>query len=84
MTDIAQWLESLGMAEYSQRFADEAIDIASLPQLTDGNLTRLGVVKIGHRARLRRADRRTASGASGTTCSPARRRAASKQANSGK
>jgi hypothetical protein len=32
---IAEWLEKLGMPEYTQRFADNDIDALVLPHLTD-------------------------------------------------
>ncbi|MDR6859829.1 AAA family ATPase [Variovorax guangxiensis] len=54
MTNIARWLDSLGLVEYGPRFAEEAIDIANLRDLTEHDLAELGV-KIGHRARIMRA-----------------------------
>lgn len=41
MQQIAEWLESLGMAEYAQRFVDNAIDLSVLPDLTDQDLAAL-------------------------------------------
>jgi hypothetical protein len=35
MQQIAEWLESLGMSEYAQRFAENGIDFSVLPHLTD-------------------------------------------------
>jgi SAM domain (Sterile alpha motif) len=35
MQQIADWLEKLGMSEYTQRFADNDIDFAILSELTD-------------------------------------------------
>ena len=35
MQEIADWLEKLGMSEYAQRFAENRIDLAVLPDLTD-------------------------------------------------
>jgi SAM domain (Sterile alpha motif) len=34
MQQIADWLEKLGMSEYAQRFAENDIDMAVLPDLT--------------------------------------------------
>ena len=43
MQDLAQWLEELGMSEYSQRFAENDIDFAILVELTDQDLEKIGV-----------------------------------------
>ena len=48
MHQIAEWLEKLGMSEYAQRFAENGIDIAALPHLTDQDLKEIGVL-LGHR-----------------------------------
>ena len=54
MQQIADWLKALGMSEYAQRFADNAIDFSVLPDLTDQDLEKLGVL-LGHRRKLLRA-----------------------------
>jgi len=54
MTDIADWLASIGLAEYTQRFIDNAIDLSILPDLTDQDLKDLGVL-LGHRRKMLRA-----------------------------
>ena len=54
MQRIADWLEKLGMSEYAQRFVDNAIDFSVLPELTDHDLEKLGVL-LGHRRKLLRA-----------------------------
>ena len=54
MQQIADWLEKLGMSEYAQRFAENAIDVSVLPDLTDQDLEKLGVL-LGHRRKLLRA-----------------------------
>src|SRR5579863_4612932 len=54
MQRIADWLEKLGMSEYVQRFVDNAIDFSVLPDLTDQDLEKLGVL-LGHRRKLLRA-----------------------------
>ena len=54
MQQIADWLEKLGMSEYAQRFAENAIDFSVLPDLTDQDLEKLGVL-LGHRRKMLRA-----------------------------
>jgi SAM domain (Sterile alpha motif) len=54
MQQIADWLQNLGMSEYAQRFAENRIDFAVLPQLTDQDLKDLGVV-LGDRRKILRA-----------------------------
>ncbi|SAK78258.1 adenylate/guanylate cyclase [Caballeronia catudaia] len=50
--DIAQWLSELGLRQYAQAFADNDIDQAMLPELTEADLKELGVRSLGHRKRL--------------------------------
>jgi hypothetical protein len=38
MQQIADWLEKLGLGQYAQRFAENGIDIAAVPHLTDQDL----------------------------------------------
>ena len=38
MTGIAEWLASLGLAEYTQRFAENAIDLSVVRDLTEQDL----------------------------------------------
>ena len=54
MQQIADWLTSLGMSEYAQRFAENDIDISVLRDLTDQDLKDLGV-SLGHRRKMLRA-----------------------------
>ena len=54
MQQIADWLEKLGMSEYSQRFAENRIDFSVLPDLTDHDLEKLGVI-LGDRRKMLRA-----------------------------
>ena len=54
MRDIAEWLASLGVGEYAQRFADNAIDLSVLRDLTEQDLKDLGVL-LGHRRKILRA-----------------------------
>jgi class 3 adenylate cyclase/predicted ATPase len=51
---IAEWLETLGMSEYAERFAENRIDLSVLPDLTDQDLKDLGVV-LGDRRKVLRA-----------------------------
>jgi class 3 adenylate cyclase len=53
---IAEWLASLGMAEYTERFAKDHIDLDVLGELTDQDFDRLGV-SVGHRRRMLKAIR---------------------------
>jgi class 3 adenylate cyclase/predicted ATPase len=54
MTSTAEWLESIGLGEYAQRFAENAIDFSILGDLTDQDLKELGVL-LGHRRKMLRA-----------------------------
>jgi class 3 adenylate cyclase/predicted ATPase len=54
MPQIADWLEKLGMSEYAELFAENRIDFSVLPDLTDQDLEKLGVV-LGNRRKLLRA-----------------------------
>src|ERR1700736_5511151 len=51
---IADWLRKLGMSEYAQRFAENHIDISVLPDLTDQDLEKMGVL-LGDRRKILRA-----------------------------
>ena len=48
MQQIADWLKTLGMSEYAERFAENGINVAALPHLTDQDLKDIGVL-LGHR-----------------------------------
>src|SRR5262245_66234998 len=52
--DIASWLRRIGLEQYEQAFRDNAIDAEVLPELTDADLEKLGVL-LGHRRRLLKA-----------------------------
>ena len=54
MRQIADWLKKLGMSEYAQRFAENRIDFSVLPDLTDQDLEKLGVL-LGDRRKMLRA-----------------------------
>jgi hypothetical protein len=56
MQRLADWLEKLGLSEYTQCFAENRIDFSVLPELTDQHLTNLGL-PLGDRLKLLRAIR---------------------------
>ena len=51
MSTIAEWLTSLGMSEYAERFAENDIDTSVLRHLADQDLKELGV-SLGHRRKM--------------------------------
>src|SRR6476469_4108233 len=51
MQQIADWLEKLGLSEYTVRFAENGIDISVLRYLTDQDLKDIGVL-LGHRRKM--------------------------------
>ena len=55
MQQIADWLQTLGLGQYAQRFAENDISFSILPDLTDQDLKELGVASLGHRRQLLRA-----------------------------
>jgi SAM domain (Sterile alpha motif) len=65
--DIATWLRGLGLAQYEPIFRENAIDAEILPELTEADLEKLGVV-LGHRKRILR-DRRARHPPSSATAS---------------
>jgi class 3 adenylate cyclase/tetratricopeptide (TPR) repeat protein len=54
MKSIAEWLASLGLKEYAQRFTENAIDLSVVRDLTEQDLKELGVL-LGHRRKILRA-----------------------------
>ena len=54
MQGVTDWLEKLGLCEYAQRFADNEIDVSVLPDLTDQDLEKIGVL-LGHRRKILKA-----------------------------
>jgi len=54
MQSIAEWLASIGLEEYAERFNENAVDLAVLTDLTEQDFKDLGV-KLGHRRKLLRA-----------------------------
>jgi predicted ATPase/class 3 adenylate cyclase len=51
---VAEWLASLGLSEYAERFAENGIDLSVLRDLTEQDLKDLGVL-LGHRRKMLRA-----------------------------
>ena len=54
MKGVAEWLASIGLSEYAQRFADNAIDLSVIRDLTGQDLKDLGIL-LGHRRKILRA-----------------------------
>lgn len=54
MTAIAEWLATIGLSEYAERFVENAIDLSVLSDLTDQDLKDLGML-LGHRRKMLRA-----------------------------
>jgi class 3 adenylate cyclase len=51
VSTIAEWLASLGLSEYERRFAENGVDDAVLPHLTEQDLKDIGVL-VGHRRKM--------------------------------
>jgi class 3 adenylate cyclase/tetratricopeptide (TPR) repeat protein len=54
MKGVAEWLASIGLSEYAQRFTENAIDLSVVRDLTEQDLKDLGVL-LGHRRKMLRA-----------------------------
>src|SRR5438270_758388 len=54
VTDLAEWLERLGLEKYAASFAEQEIDFDVVPLLTEADLTALGL-PIGPRRKLLQA-----------------------------
>jgi class 3 adenylate cyclase len=52
--EIDGWLRGIGLEQYAQTFRENGIDLSVLPDLTDQDLEKLGVL-LGHRRKLLRA-----------------------------
>ncbi|MBV9532350.1 MAG: AAA family ATPase [Bradyrhizobium sp.] len=70
--DLGGWLRSLGLGEYEAAFRENAIDLSILPDLTDRDLEKIGVL-LGHRRKLLRAitNLETQKASASTVASPA-------------
>ena len=51
---IAAWLDEIGLGQYATVFAENAVDLDVLPDVTETDLEKLGVA-LGHRKRILRA-----------------------------
>ncbi len=69
LNDIREWLSRLGLAQYADTFAREAIDLDILPSLTESHLRSLGI-PLGHRLKILKA----ASASQTNRSKPAERR----------
>ncbi|RZN21505.1 adenylate/guanylate cyclase domain-containing protein [Bradyrhizobium sp. Leo121] len=54
-TEVTDWLCGHGLGQYAQTFADNNIEYSVLPDLTDNDLRKLGVISLGHRKKLLKA-----------------------------
>ena len=54
MKGIVEWLASIGLSEYAERFAENAIDLSVIRDLTEQDFRDLGVL-LGHRRKILRA-----------------------------
>ena len=52
--DLGEWLRGLGLGQYETTFHENGVDAEVLPDLTDADLEKLGVL-LGHRKRLLKA-----------------------------
>ena len=52
MTDIRKWLDSLGLGQFGDAFAENAIDWELLPKLNHELLEAIGISAVGHRMRI--------------------------------
>ena len=55
MQQIADWLEKLGLGQYTQSFAENDINFGILADLTDQDLKDIGISSLGHRRQVLRA-----------------------------
>jgi class 3 adenylate cyclase len=52
---VAEWLETLGLGQYSRHFVENDITFSILSDLTDQDFKEIGVASLGHRRELLRA-----------------------------
>ena len=65
-----EWLASLGLSEYAQRFTENDIDVSVLRHLTDQDLKELGI-SLGHRRKMLAAIAELAGNAPSSPAAPA-------------
>ena len=56
MTDIAAWLEKLGLAKYAPIFSENEVELADLSELSEDDLKEIGL-PLGPRRRILKAVR---------------------------
>lgn len=49
MTDVAAWLDELGMEQYAESFEENEICGSHLTEMTKDDLRELGIARLGHR-----------------------------------
>ena len=54
MSAVATWLDRLGLGQYAAIFEENAVELETLPDLTEADLEKLNVL-LGHRKRMLRA-----------------------------
>src|SRR5215475_9249358 len=69
MQGIAEWLKQLGLGQYTQRFAENEIDVTVLRHLTDQDLREIGV-PLGHRRKILAAIREDMGSSTPVTSEP--------------
>ncbi len=47
--EVSEWLNGLGLGQYSAVFEENAVEVHILPDLTDTDLKELGISALGHR-----------------------------------
>jgi class 3 adenylate cyclase/tetratricopeptide (TPR) repeat protein len=67
MMDVEVWLKGLGLEQYAETFADNGVDAALLPELTNDDLRDLGVSRLADRKTILKA----IAGLSGSEDGPA-------------
>jgi len=55
MSEIREWLETIGLGQYGDAFEANKIDLDLLGQVDDQMLKDIGVASAGHRLRIRNA-----------------------------
>lgn len=70
-SDLAEWLDGLGLGQYAQAFAENNIEYSVLADLTESDLAKLGVASVGHRKKLLRAIEALTASTSPTSASKA-------------
>ena len=55
MSEVRNWLESIGLPQYADTFETNDLDIDLLRQVDDQLLKEIGVASAGHRLRIRNA-----------------------------